>query len=82
MRIHGKRLEAALHALSGTRRCMCDICGQRREDDGRQDVHVAVGNAGGLKTIEKGEFCSAVCVDRACLAYTSTKSRSSAGNEA
>ena len=47
---------------------MCDICGQRREDDGRQDVHVAVGNAGGLKTIEKGERCSEVCVDRACLA--------------
>ncbi len=34
----------------------------------------------GLKTIEKGKRCSEVCVDRACLAYTSTKS-SSAGNE-
>ena len=32
----------------------------------------------GLKTIEKGEFCSEVCVGRACPAYTSTKSSSEA----
>ena len=96
------------------------ICREWRKDDGRQDVHVAVGNTGGmgvelepttfkaarkwakrvwaqmpkcdqcggllprngesyyvlagdedrgLQTVEKGKFCSEVCVGRACLAY-------------